>query len=66
MEAVTSDKPKILVEQNIRPLKEDGKEVNEAKPSQVRTLSNGLSIQDLEMGIEDGKVAVSGRKVDFL
>nr|GMC84915.1 peptidyl-prolyl cis-trans isomerase FKBP43-like [Ipomoea batatas] len=31
--------------------------------SQVRTLSNGLTIEDLAKGKEDGKVAIPGRKV---
>ncbi|XP_031113356.1 peptidyl-prolyl cis-trans isomerase FKBP53-like [Ipomoea triloba] len=33
------------------------------EPSLVRTLSNGLTIEDLSMGEADGKVATPGRKV---
>ncbi|THF99755.1 hypothetical protein TEA_005392 [Camellia sinensis var. sinensis] len=34
----------------------------EAKSSQVRTLSNGLVIEELEMGNPDGKIAALGKK----
>ncbi|GMP61803.1 hypothetical protein CsSME_00024125 [Camellia sinensis var. sinensis] len=35
----------------------------EAKSSQARTLSNGLVIEELEMGNPDGKIAALGKKV---
>ncbi|KAE9446372.1 hypothetical protein C3L33_21731, partial [Rhododendron williamsianum] len=35
----------------------------EAKPSQTRTLSNGLIIEDLGSGKPDGKVAAPGKKI---
>lgn len=35
----------------------------EAKSSQARTLSNGLVIEELEMGKRDGKIAALGKKV---
>lgn len=35
----------------------------EAKSSQARTLSNGLVIEELEMGKPDGKIAALGKKV---
>ncbi|GFY90349.1 hypothetical protein Acr_07g0005460 [Actinidia rufa] len=40
----------------------EGKNV-EIKPSQGRTLSNGLIIDDVEMGKLDGKIAAPGKKV---
>ncbi|XP_019189369.1 PREDICTED: peptidyl-prolyl cis-trans isomerase FKBP53-like [Ipomoea nil] len=39
--------------------------VPNVESSRVRTLSNGLTIEDLSMGEADGKVATPGRKVKF-
>lgn len=61
-QAITSDMPQSSLEQNIGTLN-DGEIV---KASQVRTLSNGLVVQELERGKEDGKIAASGRKVVLL
>ncbi|KAM6584665.1 hypothetical protein CsatB_011667 [Cannabis sativa] len=55
-------------------VKENGEVVNteenntflknkEAKPIQVRSLQNGLIIEELELGEPDGKVAVSGKRI---
>ncbi|KAJ7949696.1 Peptidylprolyl isomerase [Quillaja saponaria] len=55
----------LIVEQKSIPVKEDENKKADAKPSQIRTLSNGLIIQELELGKPDGKIAVSGRKVSI-
>ncbi|CAL0329456.1 unnamed protein product [Lupinus luteus] len=43
--------------------KEDGNKRADAKPSIVKTLSNGVVIEELEMGIKDGKIAESGKRI---
>lgn len=37
-----------------------------SKPCQVIRLSNGLVIEELALGNQDGKIAALGRKVRFL
>lgn len=56
----------VSVEQSNEMLKEDGNKIADAKPSQVRTLSNGLVIQELETGTKDGKIAALRKKVVLL
>lgn len=65
MEVVNSDVP-VSVEQSSDVMKEDGNNSADVKPSQVRTLSDGLVIQELEMGTKDGKIAALGKKVVLL
>ncbi|KAL5747007.1 hypothetical protein ACOSP7_023997 [Xanthoceras sorbifolium] len=63
-----------------RKIQEDGKDINtetpilstdeknrsaDIKQSQLRTLSDGLVIEELETGKPDGKVAVSGKKISI-
>lgn len=64
MEVANSEMP-LSDEQSSEMVKEDGNKTA-VKPSQVRTLSNGLVIEELEMGIKDGKIAASGKKVVLL
>lgn len=64
-EVVNSDVP-VSAEQSSEMMKEDGNNVEDTKPSQVRTLSNGLVIQELETGKENGKIAAIGKKVVML
>jgi FK506-binding nuclear protein len=64
-EVVNSDVP-VSVEQSTEMMEEDGNNVEDTKPSQVRTLSNGLVIQELETGKENGKIAAVGKKVVLL
>jgi len=47
-------------------MEEDRNKGVDAKPSHVRTLTNGLVIQEQEKGIKDGKIAASGKKVVYL
>ncbi|XP_057445314.1 peptidyl-prolyl cis-trans isomerase FKBP43-like isoform X2 [Lotus japonicus] len=63
-EVVNSDMP-VSVEQSNEMLKEDGNKIADAKPSQVRTLSNGLVIQELETGTKDGKIAALRKKISI-
>lgn len=56
----------VSVEGSSEMMKEDGNITADAKPSQVRTLSNGLVVQELEMGTEGGKIAALGKKVVLL
>jgi len=44
-------------------MEENRNKEEDAKPSLVRTLTNGLLIQEQEKGIKDGKIAASGKKV---
>ncbi|XP_061358523.1 peptidyl-prolyl cis-trans isomerase FKBP43-like [Gastrolobium bilobum] len=64
VEVVNSDMP-LSVEQSRETIEEGGNKREDAKTSQVRTLSNGLVIQELEMGTEDGKIAASGKKISI-
>lgn len=50
-EAVNTDVPLSVAEENA-----------DAKPSQIRTFPSGLSIEELEAGKPDGKIATSGKK----
>jgi len=47
-------------------MEEDRSKGDNAKPSNVRTLTNGLVIQEQEKGKKDGKIAASGKKVVYL
>ncbi|TKY71070.1 Peptidyl-prolyl cis-trans isomerase FKBP53 [Spatholobus suberectus] len=49
--------------QNLSTSEKKGKKQTETKPSQVRTFSNGLVIEELLMGKPDGKRAAPGKKV---
>ncbi|XP_016649834.1 PREDICTED: peptidyl-prolyl cis-trans isomerase FKBP53 isoform X3 [Prunus mume] len=51
-EAVNTDVPLSVAEEN-----------TDAKPSQIRTFPSGLSIEELESGKPDGKIATSGKKI---
>lgn len=51
-EAVNTDVPLSVAEENA-----------DAKPSQIRTFPSGLSIEELEAGKPDGKIATSGKKI---
>ncbi|XP_027356785.1 peptidyl-prolyl cis-trans isomerase FKBP43-like [Abrus precatorius] len=64
LEVVNSDMP-VSVEQSGKTemMKGDRNKRADAKPSQVTSLSNGLVIQELEKGKDDGKIAVSGKKI---
>ncbi|XP_054779874.1 peptidyl-prolyl cis-trans isomerase FKBP43-like isoform X2 [Prosopis cineraria] len=66
VEVNTSDMPQSSANENIRTLKKDEYIVADAKSSAVKTLPNGLVIQELEKGIEDGKIAASGNKLTVL
>ncbi|KAL9295989.1 hypothetical protein ACSQ67_021885 [Phaseolus vulgaris] len=46
-------------------MEEDRNKGVDAKPSHVRTLTNGLVIQEQEKGIKDGKIAASGKKISI-
>ncbi|XP_027361694.1 peptidyl-prolyl cis-trans isomerase FKBP53 [Abrus precatorius] len=48
---------------NLSTPEKKGKKQTEAKPSQVRTFSNGLVIEEVFMGKPDGKRAAPGKKV---
>ncbi|XP_019465465.1 PREDICTED: peptidyl-prolyl cis-trans isomerase FKBP43-like isoform X1 [Lupinus angustifolius] len=50
-------------EQSSDVVKEDGNKRADAKPSNVKTLSSGVVIEELEMGIKDGKIAESGKRI---
>ncbi|KAE9620146.1 putative peptidylprolyl isomerase [Lupinus albus] len=50
-------------EQSSDMVKEDGNKRADAKPSNVKTLSNGVVIEELGMGIKDGKIAESGKRI---
>ncbi|RDX74942.1 Peptidyl-prolyl cis-trans isomerase FKBP43, partial [Mucuna pruriens] len=65
-EVVNSDVP-VSVEQSgeTEMMEEDRNKREDAKPSQVRTFSNGLLIQELEKGIKEGKIAASGKKISI-
>ncbi|XP_045830000.1 peptidyl-prolyl cis-trans isomerase FKBP43-like isoform X9 [Trifolium pratense] len=63
-EAVNSDLP-VSVEPSTEMMKEDGNNMEDTKSSQVRTLSNGLVIQELETGKENGKIAALGKKISI-
>ncbi|XP_057511870.1 peptidyl-prolyl cis-trans isomerase FKBP43-like [Actinidia eriantha] len=57
------DAPSLPLEENNRSNKGfEGTNV-EIKPSQGRTLSNGLIIEDIEMGKPDSKIAAPGKKI---
>lgn len=62
IEVVNSDVP-VSVEPSTEMVKEDGNHMEDAEPSQVRTLSDGLVIQELETGKTKGKIAALGKKV---
>jgi len=66
-EVANSDMP-VSVEQSgeTEMMEEDRNKREDAKPSQVRTLANGLVIQELEKGRQDGKIAALGKKVVHL
>ncbi|RDX95849.1 Peptidyl-prolyl cis-trans isomerase FKBP53 [Mucuna pruriens] len=49
--------------QNLSSSEKKGKKQTETKPSQVRTFSNGLVIEEVYMGKPDGKKAAPGKKV---
>ncbi|XP_027911171.1 peptidyl-prolyl cis-trans isomerase FKBP43-like isoform X2 [Vigna unguiculata] len=46
-------------------MEEDRSKGDNAKPSNVRTLTNGLVIQEQEKGKKDGKIAASGKKISI-
>ncbi|XP_022641146.1 peptidyl-prolyl cis-trans isomerase FKBP53 isoform X1 [Vigna radiata var. radiata] len=46
-------------------MEEDRSKGEDAKPSNVRTLKNGLVIQEQEKGKKDGKIAASGKKISI-
>ncbi|WJX49516.1 peptidylprolyl isomerase [Trifolium repens] len=52
----------VSVEPSTEMMKEDGNNMEDTKSSQVRTLSNGLVIQELVTGKENGKIAALGKK----
>ncbi|CAK8575267.1 unnamed protein product [Lathyrus sativus] len=64
IEVVNSDVP-VSVEPSTGMMKEDGNHLEDAKPSQVRTLSDGLVIQELETGKANGKIAALGKKISI-
>lgn len=66
IEVKTCETPHSSVNENIRTVKKDEHNSADVKPSEVKTLPNGLVIQELEKGIEDGKIAASGKKVVVL
>ncbi|KAL2330592.1 hypothetical protein Fmac_018173 [Flemingia macrophylla] len=49
--------------QNLSSSEKKGNKHTETKPSQVRTFSNGLVINELHMGKPDGKKAALGKKL---
>ncbi|KAK2433206.1 FKBP peptidyl-prolyl cis-trans isomerase family protein [Trifolium repens] len=55
----------VSVEPSTEMMKEDGNNMEDTKSSQVRTLSNGLVIQELETGKENGKIAALGKKISI-
>ncbi|XP_058747374.1 peptidyl-prolyl cis-trans isomerase FKBP43-like isoform X2 [Vicia villosa] len=63
-EVVNSDVP-LSVEPSTEMTKEDGNNPEDAKSSQVRTLSDGLVIQELETGKANGKIAALGKKISI-
>ncbi|CAI8600531.1 unnamed protein product [Vicia faba] len=63
-EVVNSDVP-LSVEPITEIMKEDGNNTEDAKSSEVRTLSDGLVIQELESGKANGKIAASGKKISI-
>ncbi|KAK4269564.1 hypothetical protein QN277_022705 [Acacia crassicarpa] len=66
IEVNASDIPRSSVNENIEAVKNDECITGDVKPSEVKTLPNGLVIQELGKGIEDGKVAASGKKISVL
>ncbi|XP_050899111.1 peptidyl-prolyl cis-trans isomerase FKBP43 isoform X3 [Lathyrus oleraceus] len=64
IEVVNSDVP-ASVEPSTEMVKEDGNHMEDAEPSQVRTLSDGLVIQELETGKTKGKIAALGKKISI-
>ncbi|TKY68075.1 Peptidyl-prolyl cis-trans isomerase FKBP43 [Spatholobus suberectus] len=65
-EVVNSDMPVSVEQSGETEILEVDRNIREdANPSQVRTLSNGLLIQELEKGIKDGKIAASGKKISI-
>ncbi|WVY94421.1 hypothetical protein V8G54_033509 [Vigna mungo] len=46
-------------------MEEDRSKGEDAKPSNFRTLKNGLVIQEQEKGKKDGKIAASGKKISI-
>lgn len=64
-EAVNMDTPASLVGERITCIGTEC-ENTDIKTPQVRTFPNGLVIEELEMGKQDGKVAASGKKVRSL
>ncbi|XP_058763169.1 peptidyl-prolyl cis-trans isomerase FKBP43-like isoform X2 [Vicia villosa] len=63
-EVVNSDVP-LSIEPSTEMTKEDGNNTEDAKSSQVRTLSDGLVIQELETGKANGKIAALGKKISI-
>ncbi|WJX29422.1 peptidylprolyl isomerase [Trifolium repens] len=63
-EVVNSALP-VSVEPSTEMMKEDGNNTEDTKSSQVRTLSNGLVIEELETGKENGKIAALGKKISI-
>ncbi|CAJ2645200.1 unnamed protein product [Trifolium pratense] len=63
-EAGNSNLP-VSIEPSTEMMKEDGNNMEDTKSSQVRTLSNGLVIQELETGKENGKIAALGKKISI-
>lgn len=62
----------VNVEVPLSPKEEKNRSTKESKDnnvdtmsSQARTLSNGLIIEDLELGKSNGKIAAPGRKASF-
>lgn len=66
-EDVNSHVP-VSIEETTEMMIVDGNNINmeDSEPSQVRTLENGLVVQELEIGTENGKIAALGKKVVLL
>ncbi|XP_059651547.1 peptidyl-prolyl cis-trans isomerase FKBP43-like [Cornus florida] len=62
-ENVNVDVPMLSTGEKNKSSLESGDKNSDAKLSQTRTLSNGLIIEELEMGKPDGKMAAPGKKV---
>ncbi|KAK7263787.1 hypothetical protein RJT34_31384 [Clitoria ternatea] len=65
MEIVNSDMPVSLEQSGEAEMTENGNKRDDAKLSQVRTLLNGLVIQELEKGTKDSKIAAAGKKISI-
>ncbi|XP_004506405.1 peptidyl-prolyl cis-trans isomerase FKBP43-like isoform X3 [Cicer arietinum] len=65
-EDVNSHVP-VSIEETTEMMIVDGNNINmeDSEPSQVRTLENGLVVQELEIGTENGKIAALGKKISI-